>query len=65
MSAKVESDNHQYDIVYVISIDVTRNGKVAPHTDNGECDDGFYFDKVSYVFKHIIYSFQGLRACDW
>ena len=52
LSAKVESDNHQYDIVYVISIYFSYYGKIAPNSDNGKCDDSFNFDKVCKVFKH-------------
>ena len=52
LSAKVESDNHQYDIVYVIGVDVARNGEIAPNSDNGKGDDSFNFNKVCKVFKH-------------
>lgn len=64
LCAEVKGNHHQHDVVYVIGVNVARNGEIAPNSDNGKCDDGFHFDKVCKVFKHIICSFQGLRACD-
>lgn len=59
LCAEVKGNHHQHDVVYVIGVDVARNGKIAPNSDNGKCDDGFYFDKVCYVLEHTIYPFQG------
>ena len=52
LCAEVKGNHHQHNIVYVIGVDVARNGKIAPNSDNGKCDDSFNFDKVCKVFKH-------------
>ena len=44
LSAEVKGNHHQHDVVYVISIYFSYYGKIAPNSDNGKCDDGFYLN---------------------
>ena len=44
LCAEVKGNHHQHDVVYVIGVDIARNGKIAPNSDNGKCDDSFYLD---------------------
>ena len=52
LSAKIEGDHHECDIVYGIGVDRAGDGKIRPYGQYDDGHDGLDLDKICNVFNH-------------
>lgn len=52
LSAEIEGDHHEGDIVHGIGVDRAGDSKICPHGKYDDGHDGLNLDKICNVFNH-------------